>query len=117
MIQSQIKPSDVESSVQLAQPCSNDEPTSVTVIMSSDSDGDNNFSDIQLTSDIYGQSVQVLNDSNLDIFDNCSPQDNASSNLDQGPDQPASYTNLSTLYVNKPVIRGDRYVPPDNPPV
>ena len=78
MIQSQIKPSDVESSVQLAQPCSNDEPTSVTVIMSSDSDGDNDFSDIQLTSDIYGQSVQVLNDSNLDIFDNCSPQDNAS---------------------------------------
>ena len=84
MIQSQIKPSDVESSVQLAQPCSNDEPTSVTVIMSSDSNGDNNFSDIQLTSDIYGQSVQVLNDSNPDIFDNCSPQDNASSNLAPG---------------------------------
>ena len=85
--------------------------------MSSDSDGDNDFSDIQLTSDIYGQSVQILNDSNTNIFENCSAQDNASSNLDNGPDQPASHTNLSTLSVNKPVICGDHYVPCDNPPV
>ena len=44
-------------------------------------------------------------------------KNNASSNLDGGPDQPASYTNLSTLYEEKPVIHGDHYVPCHNPPV